>query len=164
MRGFFSLAAVLLVLSSLVSGDDAKPAPKAGDVAAVAAPVEFAKPATGAAAVPTPAATKPALDAAPCYTATCAKDVLEKSLSWRQRRQLGLTIGNVREAMKALKDKGELSPDTNVAATQVMAHLIDANPTAWKEVGKDPAVDWDAILEFIARLIELILKLFPLFV
>ena len=44
-------------------------------------------------------------------------------------------------------------------AVQV-AHVLSADNPAWAPPGE---IDWDAVLEFLEKLIELLLKVLPLF-
>jgi len=83
-----------------------------------------------------------------------------KRLTWKERRALGVTIRNVRRVMKDLKTEGVLSPDSDIAAIQVLDRLTVENPQAFKAVGD---IDWDRLLEFLERLIELLLKILPIF-
>jgi len=84
------------------------------------------------------------------------------SLTRRQRRKLGVTFRNVRRIAIDLKKKGELSDDPAVASAQVLTVLTNENPKAFQE--EAAAINWDALLDFIERLLELILKFLPLFV
>jgi hypothetical protein len=78
----------------------------------------------------------------------------------RKRRELGLTVKNIREVTKRLKDSGELDGLDNAAiAAAVLDEIVQANP----QLAQDPGVDWDSILAFIERLLPLILKLIDLF-
>lgn len=84
-------------------------------------------------------------------------------LTIRQRRQMGLTVLGVLRAAKELQRRGEIARDTDPKeiARAVAEEIALANSKAWSDnVG---AIDWDAILAFIEKLIPLILKLIELF-
>jgi len=81
-------------------------------------------------------------------------------LTFKQRRAMGLTVKNVRTILAAKQAAGELEGRTTEdIAAEVLADLVDQNPKAFA----DPAIDWDAILAFIEKLIPLILKIIALF-
>jgi len=84
------------------------------------------------------------------------------TLTRRQRRKLGITFRNIRRVASDLKKAGELSDDKAVAAAQVLQALTQENPKAFQQ--EAGSIDWDALLDFIERLLELILKFLPLFV
>jgi len=84
------------------------------------------------------------------------------TLTRRQRRKLGVTFRNVRRIAIDLKKKGALSDDPAVASAQILDVLTTENPKAFHE--EAAAINWDALLDFIERLLELILKFLPLFV
>lgn len=79
------------------------------------------------------------------------------ALTLRKRRELGLTIRNVAEVLKA-KDATELKQPTELLALDVVAELVKAHPQGWDDI------DWDRVMEFIEKLIELILKILPFLV
>ena len=83
-------------------------------------------------------------------------------LTRRQRRALGVTFRNIRRVASELKKAGELSDDPAIASAQVLKVLTEENPKAFEE--EAAAINWDALLDFIERLLELILKFLPLFV
>ena len=76
-------------------------------------------------------------------------------LTIRQRREMGLTLVNVRRVAKGLLDSGEISRDTprEEIAAAVLESLVSENPKAFA----DPGVDWDALLSFIERLLGILL-------
>jgi hypothetical protein len=82
-----------------------------------------------------------------------------------QRRKLGLSIANVRDTTKRLLAEGKIDKEMPkaVIAAAVMDEIIAQNPKAWAEEAKVGAPDWDAILAFIEKLIELFMKFAPLF-
>ncbi len=78
----------------------------------------------------------------------------------RQRREMGLTIRNVKGLLDEMKADGDLEGKTNAElAVEVLDNLLDGKPSAFK----DPEIDWDQLLAFIERLVSLILKLIGLF-
>jgi len=85
-----------------------------------------------------------------------------KRLTWKERKKLGLTFCNVLRIMKQLKADKTLSHDSSIASVQVFAQLVTENPKAFESIG--PSVDWDLIMEWLERIIELILKLLPIFI
>jgi hypothetical protein len=115
-------------------------------------------------AEPAPAATATP-DAGPAAATENLAGALEKvqarrGISWKQRRALGLTFRNVRKTLSALNADGDLE---GVAASElpvmVLDRLVDDNPRAYATA----ELDWDAILNFLERLIPLILRLIELF-
>lgn len=76
-------------------------------------------------------------------------------LTIRQRRDMGLTLLNVRRVAKGLLDSGEITRDMprEEIAAAVLAVLTSENPKAFA----DPGVDWDALLSFIERLLAILL-------
>lgn len=83
-------------------------------------------------------------------------------LTLRQRRQLGLTFRNCLQAARKLKAEGTLDADPDIAAAQIAA-VISGDPEYAKAYAEVGAVNWDAILAFIERLIPLIMQLIQLF-
>lgn len=89
-------------------------------------------------------------------------DLLSDRLGLLRRRRLGLTVGQLLPIVRDLKARGLIDDDNpSAAAVAVAAHLHGVDP-AWQAEAKVGA-DWDAILDFIERLIPLILKLIALF-
>jgi hypothetical protein len=86
---------------------------------------------------------------------------VERRLGYRERRALGLTFRNVRRVLDEMDQDGELEgKSSSMLAVEVFDHLVDENPQEFSAVAE---VDWDAILDFLTKLIELILKLLILF-
>ena len=118
-------------------------------------------------AVPTPAvsvvigseptlATPPTADEKEQFAKLQAKP----GLTWKQRRAMGITIRNVMGKMREMQRNGELEgKGHSTIAADVMQELIEENPKAFA----DPSLDFDVILEFIKRLIPIVLMLFTLF-
>lgn len=83
-------------------------------------------------------------------------------LSFRQRRKLGLTAGNVLRTGMRLAKEGKLDRENpDVAASQILEAIVFDNSEAFAEVG--PGIDWEKIIEFIEALIPLILMILELF-
>ena len=82
-------------------------------------------------------------------------------LTIRQRREMGLTLRNVTRIVKELDEAGEITEDTTVeeAAVMVLSVLVEDTPAAFQ----DPAIDWEAILAFLERLLPLILQIIAIF-
>jgi len=85
-----------------------------------------------------------------------------------QRRKLGLTTGNVVKVLQQMKSEGELEQfrtvagdgtvtvDTSSLAVAVANRLATEAPEAWQDI------DWDAIIAFLEKLLELLIKFLPL--
>lgn len=85
---------------------------------------------------------------------------LRKGLTLRQRRAMGLTYKNIKTIVERKQAAGELKDiDACCLAVEIAEELFDGNPQAFA----DPALDWDAILEFLEKLIPFILKIIALF-
>lgn len=85
---------------------------------------------------------------------------LRKGLTLRQRRAMGLTFRNIKTVLEKKQAAGEIEgKDASTLAVEVFDELVDANPQAFG----DPGIDWDRILEFLEKLIPLILKIIALF-
>ncbi len=85
---------------------------------------------------------------------------LRKGPTLRERRAMGLTLRNVRKTLAEMQKAGELEDkDSATIAVEVLDRLIGDNPAAFQNA----AIDWDRILEFLERLIPLILKIIALF-
>jgi len=92
--------------------------------------------------------------------APAAEPTVTDGLTIRQRREMGLTVANVRKVLVAKQKAGELDgKSTEELAVEVLNELVAANPKAFS----DPAIDWDKLIAFIEKLIPLILKIIALF-
>jgi len=82
-------------------------------------------------------------------------------LNFVQRRRLGLTIRNILPIVKDMKQAGVIDENTSpsTVAALVMEELVQQNAEAYGA----PGIDWDNILDFIERLIPLILQIITLF-
>ena len=82
----------------------------------------------------------------------------------KQRREMGLTFRNIRRVMAEMQAAGELQDkDRATIAVEVMGRLVDENPKAFQDAGGIEDWDWDAILEFIEKLIPLIMQIIAMF-
>jgi len=76
-----------------------------------------------------------------------------------QRRKLGLTKQQVQAELVELHRAGQVEGQAvDVLALTVLARLRKKNPAAFCEAEKAGA-DWEAILEFMVQLIEMLLPL-----
>lgn len=85
-----------------------------------------------------------------------------------QRRKLGLTTPNIVKVLQTMKSEGELEQyrtvagdgtvtvDTSSLAVAVADRLATEAPEAWQDI------DWDEIIAFLEKLLELIIKYLPL--
>ncbi len=83
------------------------------------------------------------------------------SLSLRQRRDLGLTIPNIANALRDLQKDGllEKDMDRSVVAALVLERLAAQNPKSYAA----PELDIDAIIAFIEAILPLIMMIIQLF-
>lgn len=88
-------------------------------------------------------------------------EAARKGFTRKERKKMGATFWNVRRILKDLKADGELASDHGVNAISVLDRLAVENEAVFASVGEGR--DWDSFLEFLERLIELILKFLPLF-
>jgi hypothetical protein len=101
--------------------------------------------------------------AADVATATVPAEVSAEAasadrLTLKQRRQLGLTIPAITKAYKSVKQAGiDPAASKSEIAAAVMEKLATDNPKAYAS----DTLDWEAILAFIERILDLILRLFP---
>ncbi len=80
----------------------------------------------------------------------------ERRLTLRERRQLGLTFKNVREARQELIDAGEINEDTSPSEQSVLILRVIKDKNA-EGFG---ATDWTALIEAILAFIEQLLAFF----
>lgn len=92
---------------------------------------------------------------------TAAEAVAASSrLGLLQRRRMGLTLLGLAPIVKQIKQEGLVDMDDHAAvAAEVMQRKLASGDRVWAEAG----IDWDAVLEFIEKLIPLILQLISLF-
>lgn len=86
-------------------------------------------------------------------------DAPEGRLTILERRRLGLTIAKLLPAAKKAIAKGVDPKDEDALAAAILAQRVQDDPQAWKA----QAVDWDAVLAFITKLLPLLLQLIALF-
>lgn len=91
-----------------------------------------------------------------------AEAELANKLDRREMRRAGLTVLNIRRRAKQMAKDGEITSDmTNEQIRDIVLDDLQAeNSRAFEGFG---AVDWDAILAFIEKLLPLILQLIALF-
>ena len=84
-------------------------------------------------------------------------------LTVRQRRQMGLTFLGTLGAARELARRGEIHKDMDrkEISALIAEEIMATNAKAWAD--NAAAIDWDAIIAFIEKLIPLILKLIELF-
>ena len=87
-----------------------------------------------------------------------------RGVSTADRKRLGIRWFQVFRDIRKLKKAGEIEKGMTAAdiAMVIMASKMEdpAYESAWQEVG---APDWDALFEFIERLVELFLRIWPMF-
>jgi len=115
-----------------------------------------------------------ALSAAPAVAVVAATSENPKGpiLRFLQRRKLGLTVVNITRVLKEMKEDGTLANyqrpgadgtvevDVSSLAVAVINRIAAEDPGAWIDWEN---IDWDAIIAFVEKIIELILKFLPLF-
>lgn len=81
-----------------------------------------------------------------------------RMMNWREQRKAGVTFLNIRRVVKGMTEEERKQP-AKLLAVVVLDKLMDENPRGFFE-----DIDWDELLEFIEKLIALILKFLPFFV
>lgn len=91
--------------------------------------------------------------------AYAAEADLENKIGRRQMRQAGLTVLNVRRTARQLAREGDITDGmtTDQIRDTVLDDLYANNPRAIA------AINWDAILAFIEKLLPLILQIIAMF-
>ena len=85
-----------------------------------------------------------------------------KGLTFRQRREMGITYRNIRRILLEKQNQGELEGKTSaVLAVEVCNQLIAENPQAFQDLGAD--WDWDAIMELVMKILEWVMTIIALF-
>jgi len=71
---------------------------------------------------------------------------------------MGLTLRGVRHALTLIDRDGKCPTEL---APEVLSFLVDQQPKAFRDpaINRDE-IDWDAVLEWIARILELLIRLF----
>jgi hypothetical protein len=86
------------------------------------------------------------------------------SLSRADQKRLGIRLFQVIRSLRQLKKEGEI--EKGMSAADITLVLIASKmeeqeyASEWQAVG---APDWDSIFAFIEKLVELFLKIWPLF-
>jgi hypothetical protein len=92
------------------------------------------------------------------------------TLRFIKRRKMGLTVGNVVRVLQEMKTNSELaqyvamgqdgeqSLDVSNLAIGVASKLATDKPGDWQDI------DWDAVLEWIEKLLELLVKFLPIII
>jgi hypothetical protein len=89
---------------------------------------------------------------------------LRRGVARRQRRDMGLTLGNVRSILLDMGSAGMLDGRTcEAVAADVLEQLQSQNQSAFLEAAGNTDFDWDAFMEFLERLIEILMVLLPIF-
>ncbi len=90
-------------------------------------------------------------------------------MSRRQKRELGILPRQVLQRLRTLAKDGEIC--SGMGAEEIALVLVmdlaseDCCEAAWDGVMEGTfGADWDAILEFLTKLIELIIRVLPLFI
>lgn len=89
------------------------------------------------------------------------KAIKADRMTLRERRALGLTVGNVRRIVLELREKGTTTDDPATLSLAVANQLLTENATVYSQL--DPAFDWDSFMAFVEKIVELIMKLIGLF-
>ena len=74
---------------------------------------------------------------------------------------MGLTFGNILRIVRDMKTTGQIGavdPGEAMIAVLVLDRLVGERPEAFR----DAQIDWDALIEFLERLIPLILRIIDL--
>jgi hypothetical protein len=88
-----------------------------------------------------------------------------------ERRRMGLTARNVIRVLRQMKEDGKLAQFVNASAADgvkeidisnlsiaIAGELASENPGDWSDV------DWDAIIDFIERLLALLIEYLPIII
>jgi hypothetical protein len=79
-------------------------------------------------------------------------------MNLRERRKAGVTFLNIRRILKNMSEE-ERQQSPEILSVVVLNQLVVEKPQGFFE-----DLDWDKLLEFIEKLIELILRVLPLFI
>lgn len=92
--------------------------------------------------------------------ASAAKVAGRRGLSRRQRREMGLTISNVRRTVREINEEEDISEMTQEElSARTLDRIMSENPQGYQ----DAALDFEGILAFLEGLMPLILKLIAIF-
>jgi len=118
------------------------------------------KPVAVAPAPATPTASVLAAEPNGALAASAAKLAGRRGLSRRQRREMGLTISNVRRTVREINEEEDISEMTQEElSAKVLDRVMSENPQGYQ----DAALDFEGILAFLEGLMPLILRLIALF-
>jgi hypothetical protein len=84
-----------------------------------------------------------------------------RTLTFRQRRDMGLTLVNLVRVTRQLAAEGVVDKDTPPEELRdaILSRLAAESP----EACADPTVDWDAVLQFLEKLLPFLLQILALF-
>lgn len=84
-----------------------------------------------------------------------------RTLTFRQRRDMGLTLINLVRVTRQLASEGAIDKDTPQEEVRdaILNRLAMDNPAACA----DPTIDWDAVLAFLEKLLPFLLQILALF-
>lgn len=89
-------------------------------------------------------------------------------LTFRQQWKLGIRPVQVWKRCKTLSRQGvidkDMSPRDIAYAVMVDCATDDRFAQAWQEDVASGNIDWEAIADFLERVVELLLKILPLFI
>ena len=89
-------------------------------------------------------------------------EATRKGFTRKERKRMGVTWWNVVRILRDMKAANELSPDNSLNALTVMERLAADRPEAF--VFAEAERDWDSFLEFLEKLIALLMKILPFFI
>jgi len=94
---------------------------------------------------------------------------MAKDLSRKEQRELGILPRQIFVTLFALKREGVLQEGMNAKEIAVMIACekmaSDEYASSWNQVQQGTyGIDWNAIADFIERIVELLLKILPLFI
>lgn len=99
-------------------------------------------------------------DATEAPTEPTAAATGRRKLSDRDARRLGVTFLSVRSAVKELKASGVIDgTESNAELAAIVADHISSKKE--NKAAYAAGVDWDSLLAFITKLLEIIMKFFP---
>ena len=83
------------------------------------------------------------------------------SLSWRERRRMGLTIPKIATTLKQLKAEGEI--EQGMSQSEIAVAVLDRLSAEDPKMYADVSLDIEGILAFIERLLPLIMTILGIF-
>lgn len=92
-------------------------------------------------------------------------------MNWRERRErreqrtrLGLTGFSLARTAKTLQDEGKWTGDAEADSVLLLESFVTANSDIFKAEDANVSIDFDSILEWIEKLMPLILLILQLFI